>query len=97
MNLDRGWTESGPDDEVWLRALGSSRLSTNELLMLQAGLDLWSGQGNASFGRMFNNLDTDHLKRLCSLVVAVCDGPGAVEAWIIDQECYQGKIFPSQP
>lgn len=81
--LGRYWTTTGPTEEA-ARVVeqGDGGLSSGEALLLRAGFDLWNGQGRADFGRMFAVLGAAPLAAVGSLLVAVTEGPEAIDGWI---------------
>ena len=81
--LGRYWTATGPTEEAARVMEGRGEaLSSGEELLLRVAFDLWNGRGGADFGRMFGTLGNEPLAALGSLLVAVTQGPEAIDAWI---------------
>ena len=57
-------------------------LSSGERLMVRVLRDLWNSRGGASVGDLFRTFDNDNLRCLGELLVALADGPDALDAWI---------------
>lgn len=86
VRLERLWTETGPTAEAseLLKTRGGP-LSSGEALMVLIAFDLWNGHGNVSLGRMLDVLDGDHMVAVCTLLIAVTRGEGAIDAWLAEQ------------
>jgi len=81
MRLDRLWTDDGPGPQA--RAmLRSEVLTDGERAMLRAALDVWDGSGGLQLAEAIAKLDGVPMEALCSLLVAMQLGSGAVEDWI---------------
>ncbi len=88
------FTEDGPIPEVagFLADLSKPPFSPGERIWFQVIMDLWNGEGGASFSDLFYRLDPDKQSALGSLMVAVSaaanggtaklPGDQAIQEWI---------------
>lgn len=85
--LDR-WmssTESGhprPSDEAHEAIEKGAPLSSGEMLMLRAAIDVWNGGGKLELGRAMDTLDGKRLRLLGEFLVAFSESSGAITRWI---------------
>lgn len=80
--LERLWTATGPTNEAVKSLKDGGYLSSGEKLMLRIAFDFWNAHGQANFARMLEVLDRDRMRAVCTLAVALCEGPAAIEEWI---------------
>ena len=85
IRLAHLWSECGPTDEA-LKVLEQrgGALSRGEALMVFAAFDFWNGHGKTQLGDLLAVLDTAHMERLASLLIAVSNGAADVDRWLVD-------------
>lgn len=79
------WTSSGPTPQAsqWLAQDGGP-LSSGERVLLLTAWTLWNGEGGIGLGDIVDFLDRERTGALCLLVLAIQDGPAAVDEWLED-------------
>lgn len=73
-----------PTDEAWDAIENGAPMSSGELLMLRAAIDVWNGAGGLVLGRALDTLDSRYLGLLGSFLVAYARGPHAIGAWVAE-------------
>jgi hypothetical protein len=76
------WQEDGPT-ELALEYAKASPLSSGEQVLLRVALDFWNGQGGASFADVIYRLDSERLRTVVSLALAI--DRETVNEWIRDE------------
>ena len=74
--------------------LSSPRPSRAQRALVGTAFALWSGEGNVCISALLD-LDTRNIRAVASLLVAVREGPEAVDRWI--ELASQGQIEPPRP
>jgi hypothetical protein len=77
------WNLDGPTTwAVELLEQDGGPLSSGERIVLLAAFAFWNGQGSLRLVEVIERLDGDPAAALCALVVAVKNGPDAVDTWL---------------
>jgi hypothetical protein len=81
IGLAHLWRGDRPHNELF-EVLQQRLKSSGELALVAMTLDIFNGQGKATVGDLVHRLDSDHIRRVGTLLVAIADGPEAVDRWI---------------
>ena len=97
VNGARFWAVDGPTDEAVLAidAITENKterpyLSSGQEVLLRAAFDIFNGRGNATIYSALRVLDDRNQRALWSLLLAMVDGPEAIQRWI-DQDATTQK------
>ena len=82
VRMEDAWTLDGPTELGCAINEGKTGHSSGEILIVRVAFGLWNGGDRATFGRVCNVLDDTRLRMVGSLLVAIVDGPKAVDAWL---------------
>lgn len=92
IHLGHLWTDEGPTARaVELLEQDGGVLSSGERTMILAAWAIWSSHGPTLRFDALLGLDTANTEALCSLLVAVKQGPEFIEAWIARPEARRVK------
>lgn len=79
------WNSKGPTEVACnLVERRGIPLSHRERILLFVAFDLWNGDGHADLGQIVNVLDSEDLRRIGTLLVAIASqhGDRAIDTWI---------------
>jgi ABC-type transport system involved in cytochrome bd biosynthesis fused ATPase/permease subunit len=87
VRLERLWTAGGPTERAveYLDADGGT-LSSGERIMLLAAFAFWHGSSPLRLAEIIETLDSEPSEAICSLLLAVKEGAGAVDDWLAERD-----------
>lgn len=96
-HLDYLWTEAGPTHRARqiFQQYGAT-LSAPEWLLVQIAFELWDGVRHINLGRI-DTLDLEVTRVVCTLLIAIKEGPDAIDAWLDHEREQREREQAEQP